>query len=219
MSLIADILRVVLIAAAVILAMLLWLVCARRHFWVEYSTDGLTVKMNIAFFRLRIWPLPAFVKKRNGSDPGEEKEDKAADSGRQESHTRDRLCITFDLVKQAVEAAAGTVKRIFRGIMFRDVSFTVPVYGGEPFDTQRKYARVTSAFYSFNVFLQHYVRIYYGNPLFIADFAGDHRRSLYFYCKITASPLRLLVAAIFAFKKFRKLQAKAYRPIAREKEI
>ena len=87
----------------------------------------------------------------------------------------------------------------------KDVSFTVPISAKDAHETQKQYGIVTSAFYSLNVFLQKYVKIFYKNPVFVADFANLYKDSTYFYCKIQASPSIILSAGWYLFKIYKNL--------------
>lgn len=222
MSWTADILLFLAAVLAFLLLLVLWVILVPRHFWVEYcKTDGLIVQVNLAFFKITLFPLPSFIKKgKEEKKPREQEEEEiSAEDGKTKKDKKLPQFpeFSFRLVKDILSAAKGVMKRVLKAIKFSRVSFTVPVYGGRPEETQKKYAGITSAFYTFNIFLQQFVQIYYEKPIFIADFANLHSNSLYFYCKISASPVMLLAAAIFAFRQYRKITAAAAGP-ANEKE-
>ena len=94
---------------------------------------------------------------------------------------------------------------LLKGISIKDVSFTVPISAKDAHETQKQYGIVTSAFYSLNVFLQKYVKIFYKNPVFVADFANLYKDSTYFYCKIQASPSIILMVGWYLFRAYRRL--------------
>ncbi|MBQ3008968.1 MAG: hypothetical protein IJD80_05200 [Oscillospiraceae bacterium] len=201
-----------------LLLLLMWVIFVPRHFWVEYSArDGLIAHMNIAWFRLRLYPLPDFIEKKT-----DKKEDKPAAEKTQEESKKitDDLQFSFDLVKQVVSAAKGIMKRVLRAIKFRDVSFTIPVYAGDIHKTQKAYGAATSAFYSLSVFLQKHLQLYYKSPVFIADFANQYSGAIYFYSKITTSPVLLLVAAFYAYRQYTTIMENNKKAVpATEKEI
>lgn len=215
MSWIADILLLLAAVLAFLLLLVLWVILVPRHFWVEYcKTDGLIVQVNLAFFKITLFPLPSFMKKGKEEKEPQAKEEKETldDSGEKDGGKAKEPALpefSFQLVKDILGAAKGVMKRILKAIKFSHVSFTVPVYGGRPEETQKKYAGITSAFYTFNIFLQQFVQIYYEKPIFVADFANLHSKSLYFYCKISASPILLLSAGLFAFRQYRRIMATA----------
>ncbi len=222
MSWIADILLFLAAVLVFLLLLVLWVILVPRHFWVEYcKTDGLIVQVNLAFFKITLFPLPSFIKKekKKKETQAEKEKEKPADDGKTEKDKKQPQLpqFSFRLARDILSAAKGVMKRVLKAIKFSHVSFTVPVYGGRPEETQKKYAGITSAFYTFNIFLQQIVQVYYEKPIFIADFANLHTNSLYFYCKISASPVMLLAAAVFAFRQYRKIMAAATGP-ANEKE-
>lgn len=222
MSWIADILLFWAAVLVFLLLLVLWVILVPRHFWVEYcKTDGLIVQVNLAFFKITLFPLPSFIKKEKKKKEmrSEKEKEKPTDDGKTEKDKKQPQLpqFSFRLARDILSAAKGVMKRVLKAIKFSHVSFTVPVYGGRPEETQKKYAGITSAFYTFNIFLQQIVQVYYEKPIFIADFANLHTNSLYFYCKISASPVMLLAAAVFAFRQYRKIMAAATGP-ANEKE-
>ena len=206
MTVLLKILSVIGIILLIFIALIMWVILVPRNFWVEYSKrDGLIAKMNVAFFKVTLYPLPRFLnKKRDDIAEKAEKAEREKNSGENSGNTSfaENIQFSFDLVKQVLSAAKGIIKRIFKALKFRDVSFTAPVYAGDIHSTQKAYGAVTSAFYSLNIFLQQYVQIYYKSPVFVADFANSYGDAVYFYCKITASPAMILSAAYFAYKQY-----------------
>ena len=225
--------------------------------------------MNIAFWKVSLFPLPKFIRKFMGDEETVEKQDNTATENVNKTQTTEKQPITenkptektseqlstakepiktepkpvvkvqeppkaekkvkkekvkkekvkkektsaesplgdidfsFGLIKQVVSSAKGIMKRILKAIKFRDVSFTIPIYDEDVLTTQRKYAAVTSSFYTLSIFLQKHLQLYYKSPVFVADFANQHADSLYFYCKISASPILLIVAAFYAYKQYK----------------
>ena len=219
MTIMLKILAVLGYILLAIILLLVWVIIVPRHFWLEYDKkDGFTAKMNIGFFKLKLYPLPNFIAKKL-EKAGEKAEDVVEEGAKEdeeaiEEKTKkkpgpfDNIEFSFDLVKDILATAKGVVKIFLKGIYFRDVSFTLPLYDEDAYRTQQLYANTTTAFYTLNIFLQQYLQIYYKSPIFVADFANQHENSLYFYCKITSSPSIIISVAIFAFKQYRKILKK-----------
>ena len=293
MTLILKILGVIGWILLAILFLLVWIIVVPRHFYVEYSKrDNFILKMNIAFWKVPLFPLPKFLRKRLNPEedtksenttekaseekvvetqpvikepeivvkekepetvksfeekPSSEVENKATEPEKTIQPVENKVSsnpekavsepkkkksesvkkpkkekvkkekkkksepfdgdieFSFSLVKQIVSSAKGIMKRIFKAIKFRDVSFTIPIYDEDPFATQKKYAAATNGFYALSIFLQKNLQFYYKSPIFIADFANQHAESVYFYCKISASPILLLVAAFYAYRQYKKI--------------
>jgi len=224
MTVLFKILSVIAWILLAVILLLAWVIIVPRHFWVEYSMqDGPLIQMNIAFFRIRLYPVPDFFKKF--VDKNTEKNQPDTDTGRQLTDDKKENLLkdiefSFRLVKQVITAAKGIMKRIFKAIKFRDVSFTVPLHGRDIMATQQLYSAVTNSFYTLNIFLQQHLQLYYKSPVFVADFADRYSAATYFYCKITASPALLLSAAWFAYNQYLSIMAvnKKAQP-ATEKEI
>ncbi|MEG1049637.1 MAG: hypothetical protein RSE24_03760, partial [Oscillospiraceae bacterium] len=111
----------------------------------------------------------------------------------------------FELIKEGLQAAKGVFRILLRWIKIKDVSFTLPLQADDAYETQQLYGAVSSSFYAFNTFVQRYVKIYYKNPMFVADFANLYSDSTYFYCKIQASPSIMLMIGWYLFKTYRKI--------------
>ncbi|MEG2082386.1 MAG: hypothetical protein RR011_04070 [Oscillospiraceae bacterium] len=135
-------------------------------------------------------------KKTKGDKPKKEKSDKDYFAN---------LPQGFEMIKEGLQAAKGVFRILLRWIKIKDVSFTLPLQGKDAYETQQIYGAVTSSFYAFNTFVQRYVKIYYKNPMFVADFANLYSDSTYFYCKIQASPSIMLMIGWYLFKTYRKI--------------
>ncbi len=62
MTLMLKILSVIGWIILAILFLLVWIIIVPRHFYIEYSKqDSLIIKMNIAFFKLRLFPFPKIL--------------------------------------------------------------------------------------------------------------------------------------------------------------
>lgn len=209
MAVFLKILSVIDCILLAVLILLVWIAVMPRHFWVEYSKrDGFIAKMNIAIFKVTLYPQPSFLAKKDKKEEERAKrqeEKQNRDKGKEKTNIMENIEPSFDLVKQIVSAAKGVMKRVLKAIKFRDVSFTVPIYSGDIHSTQKTYGAVTSAFYTLNIFLQQNMQIYYKSPVFVADFAGRYKDAVYFYSKITASPALLIAAAYFAYKQYNNI--------------
>ena len=206
-----------------LLALLLWVIIVPRSVFVEYTNKtSLVVKVRIFLFKIKVYPLPAFLTKKDKTQKKDKKQMKTAkkktggkkqssdDTAKKEEKSGFKKFMAdmpkgFELVKEVVSAVKGVMAILLKGICIKDVSFTVPVSAGDAYETQKKYGIVTSAFYSLNVFLQKYVKIFYKKPIFVADFANLYKDSTYFYCKIQASPSIILVVGWYLFKTYRRL--------------
>ena len=220
-SLMIKILAVIGCILLAVLLLLLWVIVMPRHFWVEYcKADGVLVKMNIGPFKLGLYPLPKFLQKKTDGKKGE-KTEKAEKTPSSQPKTEPKpqqkpqreektnpladLQLSFQLVKDVVASAKGIVKRIFKAIKFRDVSFTLPIHAGDVHKTQKMYGAVTNSFYTLSVFLQKHLQITFKSPIFVADFADCYKDSVYFYTQITASPILLLAAGWFAYNQYNNI--------------
>ena len=213
MSLMIKILAVIGCILLAVLLLLLWVIVMPRHFWVEYcKADGVLVKMNIGPFKISLYPLPKFLQKKTEKKPVGKKGEKTEKAPQQKMAPQPQreekqnpladIQLSFQLVKDVVASAKGIVKRIFKAIKFRDVSFTLPIYAGDVHKTQKMYGAVTNSFYTLSVFLQKHLQITFKSPIFVADFADCYKDSVYFYTQITASPILLLAAGWFAYNQY-----------------
>ena len=215
MSLMIKILSVLALILLAVVLLVLWVIVMPRHFWLEYcKADGPVVKMNIGPFKMRLYPLPEFLAKKQKEEQLAEKPQPAENLPSQPAQTDTEpvkdgkinpfadIQLSMNLVKQIVESVKGIMARIFKAIKFRDVSFTVPIHHSDVMKTQQIYGAVTNSFYSLAIFLQKHLQITFKSPLFVADFADSYKDSVYFYCQITASPILLLAAGWYGYKQY-----------------
>ena len=202
-----------------LLALVLWVVIIPRSFWVEYTArDKVCLWVRLIFFKVKIYPLPKLSSfKEKEKKPS--REPKSEKNQRKKPKVSDDLQLSFDLVKQTVSAFKGLMKRVLKAIKFKDISFTLPIQKEDTFETRQAYGKATTAFYTLSSFLQMYVNISFKSPIFVADFADKYGQSVYFYGQITASPVLLLAAALYGFKRYKTiLENNKKADIAKEKE-
>lgn len=210
-------LKILTVTGWILLALvilLLWVIIVPRSIYVEYSKlHELTVKVRVFLFKIKVYPLNLPFKKKdrkkadkpkNGQDTQQPQQPQQKKKSQLQQLMQD-LPKGMELVKEVLGAVKGVTAILLKGIRIKDASFTLPVYAGDAHETQKQYGIVTNAFYSFNIFLQKYVKIFWKSPVFIADFANLYSDSLYFYCKIQASPSIILVAGWYLLKTYRRL--------------
>ena len=207
-------LKILTVTGWILLALvilLLWVIIVPRSIYVEYSKlHELTVKVRVFLFKIKVYPLnlPFKEKDRKKGDKPKNGQDTQQPQQKKKSQLQQLmqdLPKGMELVKEVLGAVKGVTAILLKGIRIKDASFTLPVYAGDAHETQKQYGIVTNAFYSFNIFLQKYVKIFWKSPVFIADFANLYSDSLYFYCKIQASPSIILVAGWYLLKTYRRL--------------
>ncbi len=194
-----------------ILLLLIILLLPPKKIFIEYDkADGFVVKIRLLFLKLQLWPLRGFLKKlanKKGKKPEEEieTEEKPSTKEKEKKSFLSEIEISFGLIKQVIASFGRVMKRVLRSFVVRDLSFTIPVYDPERWRLTEKYGRITGAFYRLNPLLQQTFRLYYGSPVFIADFGNKYSGSLYFYTEITASPALLLGRGVYAAKAASKI--------------
>ena len=201
----------------VLVVLLLWVIIVPRSVFVEYTNNtSLVVKVRILLFKIKVYPLPKFLSNKDKKEKSAKKKKTdaqktaSADTAKAEKPSAFKKFMAdmpkgFELVKEVLSAVKGVMAILLKGISIKDVSFTVPISAKDAHETQKQYGIVTSAFYSLNVFLQKYVKIFYKKPMFVADFANLYKDSTYFYCKIQASPSIILLVGWYLFKTYRRL--------------
>ena len=213
-----------------LLLLLLWVLIVSRSVFVEYTNAGsLAVKVRVFLFKIKVYPLPKFLTSKKDKKPKTDK-DKKPDAEKQPSGDTAQkkpsalqtfmadMPKGFELAKEVLAAVKGVMAILLKGIYIKDVSFTLPIKAKDAYETQKQYGIVTGAFYSFNIFLQKHVKIFWKKPIFVADFADMYKDSTYFYCKIQASPSIILIVGWYLFKTYRRLtKSKPENTISKEK--
>ena len=205
-----------LILLAIILLILLLLIIP-RSIWVEYDkTDGLIVKVRVLFFKLKVFPMKSGKKDKGEEEEKKKKTEKQSSSSQEkasEDHGKEKkkksiaedIRFSFDLLGQVLGTVSEGMKRILRGIKLRNVSFTLPVSGRDSRSVRKMHGIISSAFYNLNTIISQIFDIEYGSPKIIADFAGMYTDSLYFYCRIIATPIRILAGGLYLLFRGRKI--------------
>ena len=201
----------------VLLALAVWVIVVPRSVFVEYTkAKSLVVKVRVFLFKIKVYPLPKIFTKEKTKKQKADKNKKADTEQKVSGDTVQKkpnafssfmqdMPKGFELIKEAVSTVKGVMAILLRSIYIKDVSFTLPVSAKDAHETQKQYGIVTNAFYSLNIFLQRYVKIFYKKPIFVADFANLYKDSTYFYCKIQASPSIILVVGWYMLKTYRRL--------------
>ena len=129
------------------------------------------------------------------------------DEGKEEKKksVTDDIRFSFDLIGQVLETVSEGMRRVLRGIKLRNVTFTLPVSGKDSRSVRKMHGVVSSAFYNLNTVISQIFDIEYGSPKIIADFTGAYSDSLYFFCRIVATPIRILTGAVYLFFKGKKI--------------
>ncbi len=196
-----------------LLILIVWVIIVPRSVYVEYSkVNELTVKVRVFLFKIKVYPFNLPFKKTDKAEK-KKKEKASKQTSKQSTENKkspvqqltENLPKGMELVKEVLSAVRGVMAILLKGISIKDAAFTLPVYSGDAHRTQKQYGLITNAFYSFNIFLQKYVKIYWKSPIFIADFANLYDDSLYFYCKIQASPSIILMSGWYLFRIYRRL--------------
>ena len=207
-------LKILTVTGWILLALvilLLWVIIVPRSIYVEYSKlHELTVKVRVFLFKIKVYPLnlPFKKKDRKKADKPKNGQDTQQPQQKKKSSAKqlmEDLPKGMELVKEVLGAVKCVTAILLKGISIKDAAFTLPVYAGDAYETQKQYGLVTNAFYSFNIFLQKYVKIFWKSPVFIADFANLYSDSLYFYCKIQASPSIIIMICWYLFKTYRRI--------------
>lgn len=194
-----------------LLILLVWVIIVPRSVYVEYSNVyGLIVKVRVFLFKIKVYPfnLP-FGRKKKGEKTEKARQTDSVNPQQKKKSPLQQLTENLpkgmELVKEVLSAVKGVGAMLLKGVRIKDTSFTLPIYSGDAYETQKQYGLITNAFYSFNIFLQKYVKISYKSPVFIADFANLYSDSTYFYCKIQASPSIIIMICWYLIKIYRRL--------------
>lgn len=208
-----DFLRILGYILIGVSALIIWVIIIPRSIYLEYyDKAGFTVKLRVFIFKVKVYPFPniniKFPKKKKKAVVSDT-EQKPKNSHK---NTFKQIVELIPFIKEnlpfILQTAKGFVLRMLNAVSIKDVSFTVPIEEADPYQTQKKYSVITTSFYGINVILQKYIKISYKNPMFVADFAGLHRDSSYFYCKIQANLCIILTAGLYLFNQYRKLIGK-----------
>lgn len=182
-----------------LLALLVLVLVLPAMLVVRYAEGELTVKLQVLFVRLTVFPM-----KERPAKPKKEKRRKKHTEEKEEEKTRKKRSVSdwIELIKRIAASAGAGLRFLLRRLRIRDVQLVLPVYGGDASETALSAGRVQALIGSTRAVLENLLNIRFTRLVVIPDFLDAYGERLTFSCKVLAAPVIMLAAGIVALRRF-----------------
>lgn len=158
---------------------------------VEVRYDTLKVKLKVLFIGIPLYPRN---KKEEEEKTKTEKTVSESDGAQPPKRRR-----TLPQIADLVSTIGWAMRLILRLVHVRDIRLIWPVHCEDAAETALAYGQTQAYFGGALAAFQNVVNLRVKQWDVIPDFAGEYKYRRYFYCKITATPLIMIIAAVYAF--------------------
>lgn len=136
----------------------------------------------------------------------EKKRQKQEEKGEGEEEKEQKPKKTFSemlhFIKKVASSAGVAAKFFFRFLFIRNISLVLPIHAEDASDTAKKCGQMQMLIGSVRGVLGNLVHLHFKRIQLVPDFADMYSDSLSFSCNIISSPVIILLAGIFALKRF-----------------
>lgn len=176
----------------------------------------------LGFITLRIYPQKQSKKpapEKPPAPPGEPPPEKPPEE-------KPKRAITFDTILDLVSAAGQTAQAALRSLRLTHLRITIPIHGETPMDTAVEYGKMHAYLGTGLGALQNALNLRIEKIEVIADFNDEFSDSTYFYCRIHAMPVQMLIASRYVLsalltglpKKRKGAQPKSAQPASTQQQ-
>lgn len=182
---------------------LLVLLLALLPVWVHLKYDGVSfeAKIQVLGLKFSVYPPKKKEKKGHKKTAGEEK---PKEKEKQKPSTEEKTKLIASEIFSLAGDAVGILKWTLKALRVEEVQLRFPLQGSDAADTALLYGHVNAFFYSGIAVLQNVVRLKVKNIEIIPDFAGQHKKDLFFACKAGISPVVLLISGYKVYTRLKK---------------
>lgn len=174
---------------------------------IELQQDQVVIQLKVLFLTFQLYPKR---EKQEAKTPGKESGQPAAES-KQHTDEKEQAQATsekksrLDLsqLAQLVSTACWLMRIVFRLIQIRDIRIVYPVQGEDAAQTAIQYGRINAYLGSTLGVLQNFLNMHFKQVDILPDFNGNCKYQRYFYCKLQAIPLIMIVAALYALVRLK----------------
>ena len=148
----------------------------------------------LGIFSFRLYPMKEKAdRKKKKTPPQPESAPKE-----QPAKPEPKLHMTFEKVQGILSAAGAFMRRVFRALHFTGIIFILPIHRDDAAQTAVAYGRAQAWVGGAAAALQNFFNLSFRQVRILADFTGEITAGPYFSCKIGASPIIMITAALYA---------------------
>lgn len=177
--------------------------------YVDARNGAFTLKVRILFVKLTLFPF-----KEKKSKPKKEKKQDVKKEEDEEEKKEEKPKKTpseiITLVKRIVSSAGVFLRRFLRHIRIKDLELVLPVSSEDASDVAINCGRIQMLIGATHAVLEERMHVTYKRLVVLPDYANQFHGSLIFSCKVAASPVIMLAAAIAAGIRFLRYKPVSY---------
>lgn len=225
-----------------LLAIIIVLLVLPATLSIEYCNKKLLIKVRILFLKFKISPQKELTEeeqnkkqekkakkealkkqkqeKKNSKKAKKEQSEKKEPEESEEKPKKKKSISDWILLGQELLGSSGkAAKFIFRHLHISGVELEFPIYDEDMAKLAINYGRTQGVISTAYATLQNVTKIRYKKIHVIADFGNQYNGEITFACKIGASPIIMVIAAIIGLKKYlayKKQKKENYRITAKQ---
>lgn len=162
---------------------------------VEYKQGDFTARLKVlGVFSFRLYPMKEKPEKKKKQPPPQP--EKAVQEPPKKPEPKFRL--TFEKVEGILSTAGAFMRRVFRALHFTGIIFILPIHREDAAQTAVAYGRAQAWVGGAVAALQNFLNLRFKQVRVLADFTGEITAGPYFSCKVGASPIIMIIAALYA---------------------
>ncbi len=202
MHILLAILGYVLLVILIILGLIIVLLFIPVRLFLEYKASEFNIKVAIVFFKFKIYPLPKKQKKRVKNEKETQDENIKAPAKKK----KQGLSFYAEDIIEIIITASGFIKNIMHSMLFSKICLTLPVFKNNVALTAIEYGKMNSYIGGVYATLKNILRINVDDISIICDYDNIYKDKTYFYCKVSAIPIIIIIVAIYAIVKLKQKQ-------------
>lgn len=160
---------------------------------VEYREGAVTVRVQIlGVLRIRVYPLRPKKEKPAGTPQP------APPPAQQPAEPKHKFHLTLEKLQSILSAAGAFMRRVFAALRIRQIILIVPVHRDDAAQTAIACGQTQAWLGGGIAALRNFLDMRVTQIRVLPDFTGEIKAGTYFSCKIGASPIIIIIAALYA---------------------
>ncbi len=167
-----------------------------------YENEKFTTKAQVLFLTFKIYPMTKKQKKevKKAEKQGEEQAEKEVKKAKKKLN----ISLFAEDIVEIVQTAGSVINKIIKSMTFKNVSLVLPVHKDDAAQTAIAYGNMNAYISGAIATLHNYLQLNIKKVNIICDYDNTFEKDTYFYCKIGATPIIILIVAVYAVIRLKK---------------
>lgn len=199
----------------VFLGLLVLLLLVPVVVYADYRGGAFTLKVRVLFVKLTLLPMkkktPAQqAKQQRKAEQKKQRQEAKKDKKPEGEKAAEKkppkpprsVSEWIELIKRLASSGSVAVRFILRNLYVRGVELVLPVHAEDAGDTAIETGKMQALVGGARAVLQNAMHIQYKRLVILPDFTGMMQQELTFACKVLASPVIMIAAAIVGLRRY-----------------